>query len=217
MKKILYITANTKPEDQSSSKTVGRRVVDALQGSGNAFVEELDLYRVAMPQLKHEYFTGRNTLVGPDVVAGLAPEDRQAVDEIAALCDDFVNADVVVLAAPMWSLSFPSVVKQYLDHIIISGKTITFTDDKPVGLLSDRPRAFVYVQASGMHLPAFLRPLVNKGVTYTEDMVKSMGISNFFFLPVDGTGTTPEERREAVAAATEKIETLTARISAVFA
>lgn len=30
MKKLLYVTANSKPEEMSSSKTVGRRLINVL-------------------------------------------------------------------------------------------------------------------------------------------------------------------------------------------
>ena len=46
MKKLLYITVNSKDEAQSSCKTVGRRVVNAIiQKYSEVQLEELDLYK----------------------------------------------------------------------------------------------------------------------------------------------------------------------------
>ncbi|MBQ6818735.1 MAG: NAD(P)H-dependent oxidoreductase [Clostridia bacterium] len=213
MKKILYITANTKPETISSSRTVGRMMVNALQQHlPDAQIEELDLYTASLPPLKHHYFNGRNTLIGADAVVSLPPEEQGHLAQIARLCDQFIAADAYVLAAPMWSLSFPAVVKEYLDCIIIGGKTIGFQKEKPYGLLDDRNRSFVYVQSSGAALPWMLRPVLNKGMSYFEDIMKFIGIDDFYPLLVDGTGTTEEERLCAIRKAEEKIPLLTDHI-----
>ncbi len=209
MKKILYITANTKPEEQSTSRTVGRRLVNELQKQNQgAVLEELDLYQTHLPVLKYHYFSGRSTLIGSDEVMKLSQEEQKDIQQVHQLCDQFVGADCIVLAAPMWSLSYPAVVKQYLDCILICGKTIAFKNEKPYGLLEDRNRSFAYVQSSGGALPWMLRPILNKGMSYVEDIMKFIGISGCYSLFADGTGTTEPERKEALAKAMEKIEPL---------
>ena len=205
MKKLLYITANAKPEPDSASKTVGAALVRALEERAPVQTETLDLYATRLPVPQPALLAGRNTLAGPEVVGTLPPADREDAACIQRLCDQFVAADWVVLAAPMWSLSFPAVVKQYLDCIILNGKTIAFTDEKPHGLLNDRDRSFVYVQASGGRLPLLLRPVLNKGLNYVSDMMRFMGVAHVYELLADGTGTTPEERRDALARAMQAI------------
>ncbi|HAX71996.1 MAG TPA: FMN-dependent NADH-azoreductase, partial [Firmicutes bacterium] len=61
--------------------------------------------------------------------------------------DQFKEADVVIIAAPMWSLSFPAPLKEYLDCILQVGKTITFESHMPKGLLDDKERTVIYVQS----------------------------------------------------------------------
>ena len=138
----------------------------------------------------------------------LSQEEQNDIMQVQRLCDQFIAADCVVLAAPMWSLSYPAVVKQYLDCIIMCGKTIAFKNEKPYGLLEDRPRSFVYVQSSGAALPWMLRPILNKGMSYVEDIMKFIGIEGCYSLFADGTGTTQLERQEAVRKASEKISYL---------
>jgi len=209
MKKILYITASPKPEELSVSRRVGRKLVDQLTHAPQPItVEELNLYHTTLPKLKHHYFSGRNALIDSDQMMDLPPEEKEELTQIGRLSDQFVSADIVVLAAPMWSLSYPAAVKEYLDLIITDGKTVAFEDDKPYGLLNDRKRVFVYVQASGGALPFFLRPILNKGVSYVEDIMKFLGFAHFYPLYADGTGTTPEEERAAMEQALAKIPDL---------
>ncbi len=113
----------------------------------------------------------------------------------------------------MWSLSFPPVVKEYIDCIVQKDKTIAFNGGgKPSGLLGDKPRVFIYVQSSGAHIPWFLKPAFNKGLNYVKNIMKFIGVKSFEELLVDGTGTTKEEKEVAIQKAREKIKGLLDKI-----
>lgn len=207
MAKLLYITANSKPEKLSSSKTVGRALVNRLLTKYPDFsLEELDLYTEHLPHPKYNYYESRSTLVKASVIKSLPAEDKAEIKQIIKLCDQFVSATVYILAAPMWSLSFPAPLKEYIDCIIQAEKTISFPENKPRGLLSDKPRTFIYVQSSGASIPWMIKPVLNKGLNYVGDIMKFIGIAKFEELLVDGTGTTEEERTKAIEDATKKID-----------
>lgn len=211
MNKLLYITVNSKPEILSSSKTVGRALVNRfIEKYPDFIVEELDLYKEHIPRLEYQYFESRNCIVNKEAAANLPEKEQKEVQKITELCDQFISADVYVIAAPMWSLSFPAPLKEYVDCIVQSKKTIFFPEkgDKPQGLLNDKPRSVIYIQSSGANIPWMVRPILNKGLDYIEDIMKSMGISNFEKLLVDGTGTTEEERQTAIEKAKEKIDSI---------
>ena len=207
MKKLLYITVNSKPETLSASRTVGRALVNEITSTYPEFeVEELDLYKVHIPRLEYQYFASRNCMVEKEALEKLPPKEQEEVHKIVKLCDQFKEADVVVIATPMWSLSFPAPLKEYMDCIIQVGKTISFEGMMPKGLLDDKPRTVVYVQSSGANIMWMMNPLFNKGLHYIEDMMKFMGIKKFEELLVDGTGETPEEKEKAIEKAKKKIK-----------
>ena len=206
MKKLLYITVNSKSETLSASRTVGRALVNEITSTYPEFeVEELDLYKVHIPRLEYQYFASRNCMVEKEALEKLPPKEQEEVHKIVKLCDQFKEADVVVIATPMWSLSFPAPLKEYMDCIIQVGKTISFEGMMPKGLLDDKPRTVVYVQSSGANIMWMMNPLFNKGLHYIEDMMKFMGIKKFEELLVDGTGETPEEKEKAIEKAKKKI------------
>jgi len=213
MKKLLYITVNSKPEEMSSSKTVGRKLVNSiLQKHPSIIIEEVDLYKEHIPQLKYRYFENRSAIVNEEALVKLTKEEQEEVKQIVKLCDQFKEADIYVLAAPMWSLSFPAPLKEYIDCVVQTNKTIAFEDEKPYGLLNDKKRIFIYVQASGANIPWIIRPALNKGLNYVEDIMKFIGISKFEELLVDGTGTTELDRIEAIEKAEAKIDILVEQI-----
>lgn len=50
----------------------------------------------------------------------------------------FANADKYVFAAPMWNLSFPAILKAYIDYISVPGITFEYTKQGPKGLLTHK-------------------------------------------------------------------------------
>lgn len=209
MKKLLYITVNSKPEELSASKTVGRAFVNKFLEKHKEFIlEELDLYQCHIPRLEYEYFEKRNCMIKEEDFSKLNEKQQEEVHKIVKLVDQFKEADLYVIAAPMWSLSFPAPLKEYIDCIVMDGKTIKISENKMEGLLNDKPRAMVYIQSSGAPIPWMLRSIFNKGLDYVRDIMKYMGIKKFEELLVDGTGFTEEERREAIEEANKEVNKL---------
>ena len=207
MKKLLYITVNSKPEDLSASKTVGRKFVNKFLEKHEDFqLEELDLYKSHIPRLEYQYFEKRNAMIKKDDINKLSEKDKNEVHKIVELTEQFMAADMYVIAAPMWSLSFPAPLKEYIDCIIMDGKTIDLSDDKLDGLLDNKPRGMVYIQSSGANINWMSKKFLNRGLNYVEDMMKAIGIKRFEELLVDGTGYTDEEKELAIEKALDKID-----------
>ena len=213
MKKLLYIVANSKPEAISSSKIVGRALVNSIMDKHKDIsLEELDLYNELIPRPKFSYFSSRSTLVSADALTKLTASEQNDVQQMSRLCDQFVSASIYIVASPMWSLSFPAILKDYIDCVIQADKTIAFKDDKPEGLLNDRLRTFIYVQSSGANIPWIMKPILDKGLNYVEDIMKFIGINKFEELLIDGTGTTETEKFEAIEKAKSKINSIIEQI-----
>lgn len=207
MKKLLYITVNSKPEEISASKTVGRAFVNRFIESHSDFkLEELDLYECHIPRLEYQYFEKRNAMINEGDFNKLDKKQQEEVHKIVKLRSQFKEADMYVIAAPMWSLSFPAPLKEYIDCIVMDGKTISINENKIEGLLNDKQRGLVYIQSSGGNIPWILRMVLNKGLNYVHDIMSTMGIKRIEELLVDGTGFTEEEKNEAIKKAIAKID-----------
>lgn len=206
-KTLLYISCNSKPEKLSSSKTVARVFIQKfIERNPDFDVEEVDLYKDHIPRLEYEYFSGRSALVEKEALKQLDDHAQKEIRRINDLCDQFKKARVYVIAAPMWSLSFPPQLKEYFDCVIQDKKTIKFENKKPKGMLNDIDRSLVYIQSSGGKIPAYIKPVLNKGVNYITSISKFMGIKKTKEILVDGTGTTEEERLASIDKASKEID-----------
>ncbi|MBQ5695454.1 MAG: NAD(P)H-dependent oxidoreductase [Clostridium sp.] len=209
-RKLLYISVNSKPEELSSSKTVARNFINAFLEKYKDFkVEEVDLYKEHIPRLEYQYFSERNCVISEEAAEKLPEKEKREVRRIRELCDQFISSDMYVIAAPMWSLSFPAPLKEYIDCIVQTDKTISFkTSKKPKGLLDDKYRSVVYIQSSGGDIPWMLDSIMDKGENYIANIMKIIGIKQVQELKVDGTGKTEEERQEAISKANKKIKSI---------
>lgn len=69
-------------------------------------------------------------------------------DPMFDLARQFAEADMIVIAAPYWDLSFPASLKQYIEQINVLGITFRYTEEGvPQGLC--RADRLVYVTTSG--------------------------------------------------------------------
>ena len=205
--KLLYIIVNSKPESESSSRKVARRLVNKLLNANpECVLEEVNLYDDHIPRLEYKYFKDRNCIIDKEGYDKLDEKDKKEVDRINELCDQFKSADIYVISAPMWSLSFPAPLKEYIDCIIQTGKTMILNENKIEGTLDDKVRKMIYVQSSGGIVPWILRGKISQGVEYVEDIMKFLGIKKFKELLIDGTGFDRDSKMEAEEKAIKKID-----------
>lgn len=214
LKKLLYITANSKPEKLSTSKTVGRYFVNRfIAKNPDYIVEELDLYTEYIPEINHIIFTKRAEPVSGAEYDKLSEKDKETVNRINALCDQFISADTYVIAAPMWNLSYPSVLKRYIDCIILNDKVIKVSPEEVTGLLDDKERTMVYIQSSGGKYPKLLSGKFNHGIEYFEDLFKFLGIKRFEKILVEGVDDPDIGREKAITKACQDIESIIEKLS----
>lgn len=214
MKKLLYITANSKPECMSTSKTVGREFVNRFLNKNTDYVvEELDLYNENIPEVNHRIFTGRAELVSGPQYDALSQNDKNAVDRVNTLCDQFLSGDTYVIAAPMWSVSYPAILKRYIDCIILNNKVISASPEDVKGLLDDKERNMVYIQSSGGVYPKIFSGKFNHGVDYFHDIFKFLGVNRFEKILVEGIDMPDVGKDEAIKIAYEDIDSVVKKFS----
>ena len=68
-------------------------------------------------------------------------------DPMLRYARQFANADEIVIAAPFWDLSFPAMLKIYIEQITVAGITFKYTNGRPTGLC--KAKTLTYITTSG--------------------------------------------------------------------
>ncbi len=63
---------------------------------------------------------------------------------------DFLEADVLVIGAPMYNFSIPSTLKAWIDRVAIAGKSFRYTASGPEGLAKGKV-AILAITQGGVH------------------------------------------------------------------
>lgn len=61
-----------------------------------------------------------------------------------------IQADALLMTAPMYNFQIPSMLKAWFDHIARAGVTFTYTAEGPKGLLVNKP-VYVITTRGGQH------------------------------------------------------------------
>ena len=136
-KQILYVNACVRKE--SRTKRLAEKLLSRL---GEPY-EELCLEKIAFSSVNEEYLNKRDQLIS----AG----DFQ--NPMFALARQFSKAETIVIAAPFWDLSFPAVLKQYLEQINVVGITFKYSENGTPIDLCRASRLFYVTTAGGHYVP----------------------------------------------------------------
>ncbi|MBQ5446740.1 MAG: NAD(P)H-dependent oxidoreductase [Lachnospiraceae bacterium] len=120
---------------RSESRT--KRLADSLLEKLGQY-EEIKLEEINLKQINRERLNKRTSLI----------EDSEFDNPMFNLAKQWANADIIVIAAPFWDLSFPSELKMYIENIYVTGIVSEYGDDgRPQGLC--KAEKLYYVTTAG--------------------------------------------------------------------
>nr|WP_294490061.1 FMN-dependent NADH-azoreductase [uncultured Anaerosporobacter sp.] len=174
MKKILYIKANIKKDGDSRTFKISDRFVDEYKKNNpDDEVTVLDLYKERIGFLRPEDL---EKLLGEK-------DDEVRKNSILRYVYQFVDADKYIIAAPMWNLSIPAILKAYMDYVCASGITFKYTENGPVGLCKGKKA--VHIVSRGGNYSEGPAKEYEMGDRYLRTIFAFFGITDFTTIAAD--------------------------------
>ncbi len=138
-KRILFVNCCISVHEKSRTKRLADAFLETLlEHRPEAEVEEINLMQLGLKPLDPDMIRRRNTL--SDALVKGAEEFQQA--------EQFASADLIVIAAPYWEMSFPSLLRIYIEHISALNVTFGYSGEgRQVGLC--RAERMVYLTTAG--------------------------------------------------------------------
>jgi FMN-dependent NADH-azoreductase len=146
---ILFINACVR--ENSRTLVLAKSIMKDMRGE----ITELDLNAENIAPLNRQLLEKRERLIA----------EGNLDDPMFHYAKQFAEADEIVIAAPFWDLSFPSILKIYIEQITVSGITFKYRNGCPLGLC--KAKRLTYVTTSGG--PIF----EDFGYTYVKTIAKS--------------------------------------------
>jgi FMN-dependent NADH-azoreductase len=203
MSKVLYITANPKSKEQSFSLSVGDSFIEAYKKNNpKDEIINLDLYKTEVPLIDEVVFSAWSKFAEGLSFEQLTAEEQNKIAAMNALLEQFISADKYVFVTPFWNFTVPPKMKAYIDNICIAGKTFKYTENGPVGLLTDKKA--VHIQARGGVYSSGPAADLEMGDKYINTILSFIGISDKQSIIVEGANAVPDKAVEIKNAATAK-------------
>lgn len=194
--KLLHIDSSILG-DNSASRQLSREVVEAWKSAEPGITVT---YRdLAADAISH--FSAQTL-----IAAGTSAELRDAAlkheaDLSASAMAEFLAADAVVIAAPMYNFSVPTQLKAWIDRIAVAGQTFRYTEAGPEGLCGGKKLVIVST-AGGLHAG---QPSGVGHEDYLKLLFGFLGITDIEFVRAEGLSYGDDMRTKAMSEATLQI------------
>ena len=190
MSKVLYIKANIKNEGESRTFKVSDSFVEEYKKNNpEDEIITLDLYKENIDFLRAD-----------DLGKLFGPKDEESKNNsILKYAYQFADADKYIIAAPMWNLSFPAILKAYIDYVSVSGITFKYTAEGPVGLLNNKKAAHIVSRGGGYDNSPY-----EMGDRYLRTILGFFGIKDIETIAIDNLDVMGVNVKEKVEEGIEK-------------
>ncbi|WP_044914462.1 NAD(P)H-dependent oxidoreductase [Butyrivibrio sp. WCE2006] len=134
---ILYINACVRKESRTA--ILAQKLLKKLEQP----YDEVRLEGLTFPTVNEDYLGKRDKLIS----------EGDFNNSMFDLARRFAEAECIVIAAPFWDLSFPAMLKQYLELVNVVGITFRYSEEGiPIGLCK-ASRIFYVTTAGGNFVP----------------------------------------------------------------
>lgn len=170
--KILHLDSCALGND-SASRRFTAQVVAALVADGAAPVEYRDL---AATSLSHVSAPLLQVMRGHwDASLPMNAELKAEVLQAEVLLQEFLEADVIVLGAPMYNFAMPSRLKSWLDRVLQAGRTYNVASPEARAMLKNKQVLIVSSMCSHLDVSHEMK-LLDSHELHLRTVFSTMGI-----------------------------------------
>ena len=138
-----------------------------------------------------------------------SPEMQAILAESEKVLQEFLDADIVVIGAPMYNFSIPSQLKAWIDRIAIKGKTFTYSEYGPKGLAGDKT-VIIASARGGFYGPTSPVAAWDHQEAYLKAVFGFLGVTDIRFLRAEGLNVSPEQKEKSLHEAKSSVAPLVA-------
>ncbi|WP_102348203.1 FMN-dependent NADH-azoreductase [Bacillus sp. Marseille-P3661] len=204
MTNVLFIKANNRPIEQGVSVKLYHTFLDSYKKANpDDVITELDLFAENLPYYDNEKMTAMFKLSkGMELTAS----EQEAANLVNKYLDQFLAADKIVIAFPLWNFTVPAVLHTYLDYLAQAGKTFRYTAEGPEGLISDKKVALLTARG-GVYSegPAAAVEMADK---FVSTMLGFWGVQDITKVIIEGHNQFPEEAESIIAKGLDQAATV---------
>jgi FMN-dependent NADH-azoreductase len=130
-------------------------------------------------------------------------ELRSRLDADEAMMQEFLDADVIVIGAPMYNFSVPSQLKAWIDRIAVAGRTFSYGPKGPQGLAGGKK--VVVISSRGGVYSTGPAAAFDHQESYLRAVFGFLGIDDVEFIRAEGLNMGADQRTASMSDAHARI------------
>ena len=193
--KVLHIDSSILDE-ASASRHITRTVVERLRSE----IPGLEVIARDLATTPLAHLSAADLMASRQPAEALDDQSRARHSIGAEVLQEFMDADVIVVGAPMYNFGIPSVPKAWIDRIAVAGKTFRYTAQGPEGLAGGK-RVVIASSRGGVYSQGSPCASLDFQENYLRAVFGFLGITDVQVVRAEGLNLGPEHRRAAMDAA----------------
>jgi len=206
MSNILYVSSSPRGSASYSNRVAARVIRELRQADPQTTVTVRDLAQDPVPHVDVDFVTATRSADGPRT-----ERQRAILAQSDALVAELLAADIIVIAAPMINFSVATTLKSWFDYIARAGRTFSYSEAGPKGLVSDK-RVIVVSASGGIYSGE--NAAFDFQVPWLRNMLGFLGMTDVEVIRVEGTAFGPEAADKALERATAHARELVGALAA---
>jgi FMN-dependent NADH-azoreductase len=205
MSTLLVVRAHPLTSEFSRSMQLTDEFVHVYAGAHpDDDVVDLNLYNRAIPEIDLDLLSAWQKLGAGTPFVHMHAAEQMKATLFEGYTTQFLGADKVVVANPLWNLQVPTRLKAWIDTISVAGRTFRYDDDGiAVGLV--RGKKAVHIQTSGGVFGG-----LDPASVYVQTIFTFLGVEDFTHIGAEGMDHDPEHAGEIVATALARVREVAA-------
>lgn len=169
MKQVLYIDCCIR-KDISRTKELASFFIDTLQQRSDINIHTL-------------YLPNENLYLSPDIFALREKliREKSFSHNIFQHAKDFAGFDKIIIAAPFWDLSFPALLKMYIEAVCVENITFACNATGIFGICKADHLVFITTRGG-----IYQNNPLEMGIPYIKAMTEFWGIKKFSSVVAEG-------------------------------
>ena len=192
---VLRIDSSAAGESSVSRRLTVALIREIRAANPAATVVERDLAAAPIGHFGADALRALRPKAGDHAPATAGVEAEAALAE--ELVSEFLDADVVVIGAPMYNFTIPTQLKAWIDRLAQGGRTFRYTEKGPVGLAAGK-RLVIVSSRGGKYAGEAFEIAMDHQEAYLRTIFGFFGITDIAVLRAEGVDMGAEVRARAM-------------------
>lgn len=188
----LFVKANDRPAKKSISVKMYEQFLNRYRESNpEEEIQEVHLYDTPLPLIGTSLIDNSNQAA---LGLNLSQDNLSAAAIQQQHLEQFIVADKIVIAFPLWNLTIPAALHMYLDCLHHPRKTFTYTKDGVKGLLTDKKAVLLNARGGIYHKD----DLSEMSVRFVRNHLNFFGITEITECIIEGHHQYPDDSEKII-------------------